>query len=175
MESQLIKFRLPDNRTVDIAADVADQMKKWRQIRRYMSEAGGFLTGYQDERSSNVIIDGLSHPFYLDYRTRTRFDIRDPRHQLFLHKQKRTGSQYVGTWHTHPEKVPEPSERDWIDWRNSLEEDKSICHWMFFAIVGTAGMRIWAGSQMQHEIEELFEVEKQDGIYMVRTDWKEIE
>ena len=91
MESQLIKFRLPDNRTVDIAADVADQMKKWRQIRRYMSEAGGFLTGYQDERSSNVIIDGLSHPFYLDYRTRTRFDIRDPRHQLFLHKQKKRG------------------------------------------------------------------------------------
>lgn len=162
----LKKYQLPNNRTVDVTSDAIEKMKEWRQIQQDMSEAGGFLTGYQNDKSSNIIIDNISHPYFLDYRTRIRFDLRDPRHYLFLYRQQKTGSQYLGTWHTHPENIPEPSERDWHDWKSSLQEDRSVCDCMFFIVVGIVDMRIWAGFAKEPHITELYEIKKRDGIYL---------
>lgn len=162
----LMKYRLPDRSTVDISSDVMDYMQKWRQVKPYMAEAGGFLIGYQNRISSNIIVDGLSHPYDLDYRNIIRFDIKDERHHLFLLEQEKYGSHYVGTWHTHPEEIPYPSSRDLLDWNASLREDKSFCKWMFFIIVGIRSMRIWAGDSDRNEITELPECNKSNGIYV---------
>ena len=77
----------------------------------------------------------------LDIRNRFRFDIKDPRHNIFLMKAKLRKSYYMGVWHTHPQVMPEPSSIDWNDWYKTLDIDQTACEYAFFIIAGTTYIR----------------------------------
>lgn len=169
VRNELIKIIALDGRTVDISAWVMARMSKWRQLHDGDCEAGGFLTGYINGNTGNIIIDGMSEPYNkLDYRTPTRFDMRDPRHKIFLHQGKKKKTSYLGVWHTHPEQIPIPSDRDMTDWRETVRKDKSGCNCFFFIIIGIDQMRIWLGRKgpsNESLITEVFEEENEDGLY----------
>ena len=74
-------------------------------------------------------------------------------------------SYYMGVWHTHPQRIPEPSEVDWNDWYQTLREDKTGCNYIFFIIAGTHEARVWVGNFITMEILEIFECQKVEGIY----------
>lgn len=163
--NKCIKMKLPNGKTVDILSDVLLEISKWLQTDINLPEAGGFLVGYEDNKSKNISLDGLSCPYPLDTRNRIRFNIVDPKHKLFLFRAKVQKSYYMGVWHTHPQTIPEPSEIDWNDWHDTLNTDRTACEYIFFLIAGTEGARVWVGDFKAKKIIEIFECAKVGGIY----------
>lgn len=165
MKPRCIKMILPDGHTVDFLPDVLGEIIKWLQTEANMPEAGGFLVGYKDYRSGNISIDGLSHPYLLDVRSRCRFKIKDPKHKFFLFNAKARKSFYMGVWHTHPQAIPIPSSIDWKDWQETLMMDKTACKYVFFLIAGIESARVWVGDLTSKQIIEIAECEKEGDLY----------
>ena len=140
-----VKMNLPNGTVVDVLSPVLDEIRKWLQDDLSKPESGGYIVGYQHKETGNVSLEAVSHPYPFDVRNRIRFNIRDPRHQLFLRKARRNKSYYMGVWHTHPQKIPV----------------------VFFAIAGTDEWRLWVGDFNTGYIQEILECEKgADGIYL---------
>lgn len=161
-----IKMALPNGCVVDILTPVLDEITKWLQVDEDAPESGGYIVGYEHKDTGNIVLEKVSVPHLLDHRTRTRFDMRDISHKMFLLKEKHHKSFYMGVWHTHPQSTPTPSPIDWDDWINTLRVDKTACDFMFFIIAGTHGTRVWVGNKNNNTIVEIEEVEKVDGLYI---------
>lgn len=160
-------MNLPNGKVIDVLNPILDEIKNWLQDDCSKPESGGYIVGYQHKETGNVSLEGVSHPYPLDIRTRVRFDIRDSSHQLFLKQARRKKSYYMGVWHTHPQKKPIPSEIDWLDWQETLKTDQTGCQFVFFLIAGTDEWRLWTGDFKTGKIQEIFECEKgNDGIYL---------
>lgn len=165
IENKCIKMKLPNGKTVDILAEVFQEIIKWIQTTDDLLESGGLIVGYQHKDTKNVSLENVSHPYLFDLRNKVRFSIKDPKHKLFLTKSQVTKSFYMGVWHTHPQSIPVPSAIDWKDWYETLEIDKTACDYVFFLIAGTKGARIWVGDVLTKEITEIFECAKVRDIY----------
>ena len=160
-----IKMSLPNGKVVDILTDVLDEISCWIQNESLQNESGGYIVGYQHKKTGNIVLESVSAPYSLDNRSRIHFDMKDPKHRLFLLKAKKRKSYYMGVWHTHPQSIPTPSNIDWEDWRQTLVEDKTACEYIFYIIAGTNGMRVWVGNKTQKTTEEIYECGKEDGLY----------
>ena len=158
-------MNLPNGKVVDILTDVLDEISCWIQNDISNKESGGYIVGYQHKETGNIVLESVSTPYSLDNRSRLHFDMKDPNHRIFLLKSKKRNSYYMGVWHTHPQSIPIPSQIDWEDWKQTLIQDKTACDYIFYLIAGTDGMRVWIGNKTQNIIEEIFECEKQNGLY----------
>lgn len=159
-------MNLPNGNVVDVLDPVLCEIRKWIQDDLSKPEGGGFIVGYQHFETGNVSLEAVSHPYPEDMRNRVRFDINDSMHQRFIERARQNKSYYMGVWHTHPQKVPVPSEIDWNDWRETMKTDQTGCQYVFFAIAGTIEWRLWVGDINNGNIQEIFECAKDaDGIY----------
>lgn len=125
-----------------VEGDVLERIGLYRQDKPFKPEAGGILLGYR--RGPHLHVTDLTIPQRGDQRTRFGFDRRDNRHQAYaLARWQQSGRQldYVGEWHTHPEKIPAPSTIDTREW-------KIICasraDTMVFVILGNGDLD-WLG------------------------------
>jgi hypothetical protein len=59
----------------------------------------------------------------------------------------------------------EPSSVDWNDWYDTLKYDRTACEYVFFFIAGTNAVRVWVGGFRNNKIMEIFECEKEGGLY----------
>lgn len=143
--NKCVKIQLPNGNVVDILSQVFDEMFKWIQDDAVKPESGGYIVGYQHEKTGNISLEAVTHPYALDTRNRIRFDIRDPHHNMFLRKAQRRKSYYMGVWHTHPQSDPSPSSMDWEDWNATMRSDKTGSQYVFFIIVGNDNWNIWIG------------------------------
>jgi integrative and conjugative element protein (TIGR02256 family) len=166
-KNKCVKMNLPNHKVVDILTPVFDAICKWLQDSEEKPESGGYIVGYQHIKTGNISLEAVSSPYFMDVKTRIRFDIKDPRHKLFLKKAERKRSYYMGVWHTHPQRIPVPSGIDWNDWRETLVSDITASQYVFFVIAGTHEIRIWVGDYKTGKITELIETSKdEDGIYV---------
>lgn len=163
--NKCIKMRLPNGKVVDILSPVFEEIGKWLQTDSMLPESGGFIVGYKHSKTGDVSLENASHPYLLDTRSRTRFNIIDPKHRLFLLRSQAKKSFYMGVWHTHPQSIPVPSNIDWNDWYGTLEIDKTACEYIFFIIAGTEGARVWVGDFKTKRITEITECEKEGELY----------
>ena len=166
LNSGCVKLSLPNGCVVDVLTSALDEIAKWLQIDPTAPESGGYIVGYEHKETKNVVLEKVSVPHLLDRRTRTHFDMIDPAHKVFLLKEKRRKSYYMGVWHTHPQCTPVPSSTDWEDWKKTLETDKTASDYVFFLIAGTDDTRIWVGNPQDQTIAEIFECPKINEIYV---------
>ncbi len=161
-----VKVKLPNGKIADILTPVLDEIGKWLQLERETPESGGYIVGYEHNKTGNISLEAVSQPHFLDIKNRSRFVIRDPRHKIFLKKAQRQKSYYMGVWHTHPQPTPIPSCIDWEDWNATMKSDKTGCQYAFFIIAGTEEWRLWVGDFVTKEIREVFECAKDsEGLY----------
>jgi len=160
-----VKMQLPNGKVVDILTAVLDEISAWLQDNNDKPESGGYIIGYQHKDTGNIVLESVSVPQKLDKKTRIRFDIKDPLHNLFLKRAQRNKSYYMGVWHTHPQDIPVPSSIDWEDWKQTLAVDKTGSEYIFFIIAGTVGTRVWIGNKNKNTITEIEECQKTDGLY----------
>lgn len=161
-----IKFDLPNGKTVDILSDVLNNMAKWIQDEKSKPESCGFILGYENNVTHNITLSDVTAPQAKDIRKRFFCKIADRRHYEFLQKNKTKHNYYMGVWHTHPQKIPIPSNIDWKNWNGILKKDKTGSNYAFFVILGEKEFRIWVGDFSTQTISEIFEASKQDDIYM---------
>lgn len=125
-------------RRVSVSQEVASIWHSYRQIKSDAVESFGVLMGTTSVERREIWIETVTTPMLLDQSSRFSFMLRDPGHQQsvcqnFASTDSR--SIYLGTWHTHPEPVPEPSDIDKNDWIKCLRANRRRP--LAFVIVGT--------------------------------------
>ena len=166
--NRCIKFDLPNGKRIDVLSDVLSSIKSYIQLHQHTPESAGFLLGYQNKTTNNITISDYTVPQSKDVRTNFFCKIKDAFHFSSLREKAKNQNFYVGTWHTHPQAIPEPSSIDWRDWNDTISKDKSGTDYFFFIILGTVEFRIWAGNPISGKIIEIFEAENNGDIYIER-------
>lgn len=113
-----------------------DVMCSFRQHEPHDPEAGGILLGFR--RSDHLHVVDLTVPHAEDSRSRVSFFRSEKAHQrIAMERWRLSGGKldYIGEWHTHPEKTPTPSSIDLREWRKIA--GRSVP--MLFLILGNVG------------------------------------
>lgn len=159
------KFILPNGNVVDLLSEVLSTMSGWKQRDSSSPESCGFILGYMNSETKNVTLSSVTLPRNNAFCSRIFCKLKTLVHFQQLKEHERNKNYYMGTWHTHPERIPNPSSIDWNDWQDTLEKDTTGCEFAFFVIIGLEEFRIWAGSFHTKKITELTEAPMSDGIY----------
>lgn len=159
--SQDIVFNRSGGGRIKVPAAVVAILQSYAQHAPEATEAGGLLMGRYIATSDDVIVDAVTEPMTGDRRTRYSFYRAKRRHQEALNAAWETSGHtctYLGEWHTHPEAQPTPSGTDITNWNRRLHQDK-YHEELFFLIVGTREIRMWAASE-ENKAWELLTVKK---------------
>jgi len=151
-------FERPRLGTLKLSESAASSLLSFRQLEVSATEAGGVLVGRHILGTVDVVIDLVTTPMQGDRRTRTSFHRARARHQAVLDREwkiSRGTRVYLGEWHTHPERVPQPSSTDLDDWQRRLRRDTVEAPFVFFLIVGQDEVRGWEGSRTSYGVAPL--------------------
>ncbi|HGS8649074.1 TPA: Mov34/MPN/PAD-1 family protein [Enterococcus faecalis] len=141
--NRLIKYLLPDGNELIIHAQVINTLLSHTQKKFSDPESGGFLLGYENKKSSSIIVEDVTIPQKEDRKSSTHFMIKDNAHINFLEKAEVEKSFFLGTWHTHPQDYVTPSITDWRDWKKSRKKERPGARYMIFIIVGRKEIGVW--------------------------------
>jgi len=133
-----------------IPENIADRLNSFRQTCYGSTEAGGILLGKQYENKLDIIVEKITTPLNTDKRARHSFYRSKGHHNIAVERWKQSGGSclYLGLWHTHPEAVPSPSQKDYYDWRKALNEGEYEGNKLFFIIIGIKEVRCWQGNRI---------------------------
>jgi integrative and conjugative element protein (TIGR02256 family) len=118
-----------------VGAGVLKHFGKYQQRENGMLEAGGQL--FAKLSAEEVIVEHATGPRASDLRRPTLYvpDRTAEQQEIdFWHKRQ---LHYVGDWHTHPEKRPQPSGSDRQSIRESFVRSKHNLRGFLMMIVGT--------------------------------------
>ena len=135
---------------VILSEQVTSTLLQYRQVAPNSKEAGGVLIG--ERRGPHLVVTNISEPGSADKRSRCRFDRKSKHHQKLIdesHSISRGKLQYLGEWHTHPERNPSPSQLDLASWKSNIDDNKP----MIVIIVGIE--TIWTARLARKQIELL--------------------
>ena len=154
-----VGYKLLNGRKVYFSPNVMGKFFLYRQINRKLKEAGGLIIGRYLLENNHQVIDKITEPIKRDKRSIFSF-FRSNKHNHYLKKawEKSDKTQtLMGTWHTHPESDPKPSNKDFEDWKNILNKGDYIGNSLIFVIVGIDKIRIWENNNynMFTEITEI--------------------
>lgn len=126
------------NITIHVADHVLNTWERHRQT-GWKTEAFGVLMGAYDPQNNILFITECTEPMHEDESHTYNFKMLDKGHSVAVKElfYETDGYQnYVGTWHTHPEASPRPSDMDKKDWRRAIANNPPIPQFLF-VIVGT--------------------------------------
>ncbi|WP_203583845.1 Mov34/MPN/PAD-1 family protein [Flagellimonas sediminis] len=156
-------FSVSNGKKLKIDEKPIKSMLSYVQDMDEKDEAGGVILGRVIKESNNVVIDVNTEPMEGDIRSRTRFKRGKKRHQKIINEiwKKSEGTcNYLGEWHTHPEKNPSPSSVDIKSWTRILKKDVFSTKYLYFIIVGTESIGVWEGNRENLKIKKLNNVKR---------------
>lgn len=118
-----------------LTADVIAHLECHRQSRWWHREAGGQL--FARFTLPDIVIERATGPRRRDWRSRCAYRPHRASEQREIAEQHRRGLHFVGDWHTHPESVPAPSERDMISMSEMVTQSRHALNGFVLVIVGT--------------------------------------
>lgn len=131
-----------------ISENIIRVLLKYQQTGKDAKEAGGILIGRYLKHGNDVVIDYVTEPSIYDVRKRYFFHRSSKIHHEFA-QNKWENSQgtenYLGEWHSHPEKNPKPSQYDLKSWKQHMKKLDKELKFTFFIIVGTKSIGVWKG------------------------------
>ncbi|MBV7310198.1 Mov34/MPN/PAD-1 family protein [Acinetobacter sp. CWB-G5] len=133
-----------DDATIYISLEITEIWNQYRQISPKSNEACGILIGSQLQDTKTYQLEYITTPQKQDIRSRFNFVMKDSYHQSFLDQkylESNGTSIYLGTWHSHPQKIPIPSSIDIDDWRKCIMRNSGRN--LFFIIIGTQEVKIY--------------------------------
>ena len=135
-------------RRVTVSEEVVRVWHAHRQTEATAAESFGVLMGTTSVDRREIWIEAVTTPLRRDRRSRYSFALRDAGHQraacrMFAASDGR--AIYLGTWHTHPEPVPKPSDIDRNDWVTCLRANRGRP--LAFVLVGIEEVRVFVRSR----------------------------
>jgi len=142
-----IVFSRPDDTRLYILIEkpVWEFLFSYAQTDSKATEAGGIFLGYR--AGNHIHVTSATGPLPNDKRARLSFDRLDAGHQHAAHNawtESGCTIDYIGDWHTHPQRIPSPSSKDYVEWKKLT---KALPKPHLFAIVGTSDSRLWLGNE----------------------------
>jgi integrative and conjugative element protein (TIGR02256 family) len=142
----MIAYRIAaSGQHVIFPAPVLDHLAKHSQTRWWHREAGGQLFARFD--APNIIIEEATGPRRSDWRTRYSYYPNRRAEQREINRRYAQGLHFVGDWHTHPEPIPTPSDRDADSMRELFSRSDHALNGFVLAIVGREnfpyGLCVW--------------------------------
>ena len=131
-------------RRVSVDPEVARVWDTHRQSDSEALESFGVLIGTTSVDKRETWIEAVTTPMRLDVRSRFNFELRDPGHQQVVDEMFERSDEsriYLGTWHTHPEARPKPSNVDRDDWRACHQRNRGKP--LAFVLVGIEEVRVF--------------------------------
>ncbi len=151
-------FKLSNYGLLKISNKPLVDMLKHRQLSDSDFEGGGVILGRFIKDSKNIVIDIVTLPTMKDIRERYRFKRDQVSHQSIIDeiwKDSEGTCNYLGEWHTHPEKYPEPSSADIKSWKKILKEGVFYSRCLYFIVIGTRSIGVWEGDRRTLKIKKL--------------------
>lgn len=139
---------------VVIMPKVIEKLQSYRQLSPVSREAAGVLIG--ERRENHIVIHAISEPGLGDIRSRFSVVRKSRHHQELVNELYHASGgmmNYLGEWHTHPEKFPAPSGLDKSSWYKDINSSEP----MVLIIVGQCAM--WCGKITGSKIYVLEEIE----------------
>jgi integrative and conjugative element protein (TIGR02256 family) len=115
---------------------VLQHFAECRQTRLWLREAGGLL--FARIVGNDITIEEATGPRRTDRRSRYSYEGDRLAEQPEIDDRHARGLDYVGDWHTHPERWPKPSPDDDRAMISRVRESQHQLLGFVFAIVGTA-------------------------------------
>lgn len=124
--------------------EVIDIWEKHKQLTPERHESFGVLIGTCSCDMKEFWIESVTTPRQNDTSSRYGFYLKDKYHQEkvnthFVNSMRQ--EIYLGTWHTHPEEHPNPSNVDITDWKKCIKRNKDRT--MLFFIIGISEIRVY--------------------------------
>lgn len=117
---------------------------------RYQRERGGQLFADLSDQHGISLIATPPHP--ADSSGHAWLELNDERCQIEITKANAKGLRLIGYWHTHPQRVPQPSPKDVMSFKAFSIRYREVLPNPVAVIVGTAvtpqGIRAWS---VRHE------------------------
>jgi len=142
----MLIFELPGSKQHLVFTNaVLSYISQYRQTYRKHPESGGQL--FARITSKIVIVAAATGPHKKDNRHRFSFVPNKKRLNAEILTFFAKNLHYVGDWHTHPQKHPEPSWLDLSSMRKCFKKSRHELEHFLLVIVGNAASanRIWVG------------------------------
>lgn len=128
-------YQLPGaSHTLVFTEEVSEHFRRHRQRWLWCSEAGGQL--FARLSSSRVEVCKATGPYLSDRRGRYSFRPDRGKEHFDIEQCFVQGLHYVGDWHTHPQKYPDPSAEDLASIADSFKKSKHELIGFVLVIVG---------------------------------------
>jgi integrative and conjugative element protein (TIGR02256 family) len=115
-------------------APALEHLRRYRQLRWWSREAGGQL--FARFAMPDIIIEKATGPRRSDWRTRYSFRPNRRAEQREIGLQHAQDLHFVGDWHTHPERIPQPSQQDELSVHEMFSRSSHALNGFILVIVG---------------------------------------
>lgn len=169
-DTMTIAYQLPNGRQrLVLGSGVLAHVISHRQMRRWRKEAGGQL--FARFEPGRAVVERVTGPRRTDRRTRTTYLPDRAAEQREIREMHAEGFHYVGDWHTHPERFPQPSALDRMTMVEMFEGSVTQAEGFLLLIVGTgdppAGLHVaWAN---RGGLTRLFPAREADAMRVLGT------
>lgn len=128
-----------------ISDEVVAKYYSYIETYDFRIESGGIIAGQLNPAENQILATDITEPCEKDKCSAFSFKRSECGHQKIMNDLwERSGhtKTYLGEWHTHNQKSPQPS---YIDIRNWIHISKrqQNSRWLFFIIVGTEEIGVW--------------------------------
>lgn len=121
--------------TLHFTDEVLLHVSAHRQTKLWHREAGGLL--FARIEGASITIEDITGPRRDDRRSRCSYEGDREAEQEEIYNRHRLGLEYVGDWHTHPQRRPKPSGIDDRTMSSRVQESRHQLLGFVFVIVGT--------------------------------------
>lgn len=118
--------------------EVVSHLMNHRQAWPCQLEAGGQL--FARFEKGNVLIEAITGPRATDQSGRLYYIPDRTAEQREIDEYFAKGLHFVGDWHTHPERIPRPSQRDSHSLKECFASSQHGLNGFLLVIIGTASL-----------------------------------
>lgn len=131
----MLSFKIKgSDQEITLSDEVLANFSRYRQLWFWQKEAGGQL--FAQISGNKISIVKATGPRKPDWRTRFLYFAHRPSEQSEIHEFFKDGLHFIGDWHTHPERIPTPSQLDIQTYYETFRMSKHALAGMLFIIVG---------------------------------------
>ena len=126
-------------------SEVYDKLINYIENYDFKIESGGIIIGILNPAENQIIATDLTEPQAKDKCTAVTYKRSEYGHQEIMDKlweESQNFKTYLGEWHTHNQRIPQPSLIDRRNWMK-ISKRKQNSEWIFFLIVGTEKIGVW--------------------------------